>query len=103
MPQPAAMRFLKTLDLAVEKIETLDIADDRRLASLVRSFQFRGRQRPDQAMMRHHLVHPVEPLEMVPIELAGLRLAHHRECAVGSAAKNWSVRHIGEAGHRERT
>ena len=42
MPHAALMRFLQPFELAVEKVEALDIGDDRRLARLVRRFEIGG-------------------------------------------------------------
>ena len=72
MPDAAPMRLLEPFELAVEKIEPLDIGDDRRLSRLVRRFEIGGVQRPAHAVSGDQLVHPGEAVEMVAVELARL-------------------------------
>ncbi len=62
--QPALVRLLEPFELAVEEIEPFRIADDRRIARLVRGFEVGGGKRAADAVMGDELVHPPEPFEM---------------------------------------
>ena len=72
VPDAAPVRFFEPFELAVEKIQPLDIGDDRRLARLVRRVEIGRAQRPAHAVIGDQLVHPGETVEMVAVELARL-------------------------------
>jgi len=52
-------------------------------------------------MTSHELIHPGEPVDMMMIEFARCRWAHHREGTFGTAAEHRHVRDIGKARHRQ--
>src|SRR5579883_3259838 len=59
--------------------------------------------RSGEAMLGDELVDPVEPFEMMAIELARRGGAYRREDAFSVAAEDRSVGHVGEAGDRQRS
>ena len=76
--QPALMRFLQSLQFAVEKIEAFDIADNRRLSRFMCGFEVGGAQRAADAVMDDQLVHPREAIEMISVELPRCGRAQRR-------------------------
>ena len=67
MPYAAPVRLFEPFEPAVEKIQPLDIGDDRRLSRLVRRVEIGRAQRPAHAVFGDQLVHPGEPVEMVAV------------------------------------
>ena len=78
VPYAALMRFFEPFEFAVEKIEPLDIGDDRRFARSVRRVEIGRAQRPAHAVLGDQLVHPRQPVEMVAVQFSGCRCAHLR-------------------------
>jgi hypothetical protein len=103
MPDAAPMRLLEPLELGFEKVEAFDVADDRGLSRLMRGLEIGRGERAAQAVLRDHLVHPGESIEMVFVELAGLRLALGGREAGRVPAEERTVRHIGEAHRGQRS
>ena len=103
MPDAAPVRFLQALELPIEEVEPFHIGDDRWLSRLVRHLEVGRGERPAHAMIGDQLVGPGEAVEMVPVELARLRRANGGERAFGVAAEHRPVRHVGEAGDRQRS
>ena len=62
MPDAALMRFLKSLELGLEKVEPFHVGDDRGLARFMGGFEIGRGQRAAQAMVGDHLIHPCEAL-----------------------------------------
>src|SRR6266403_5865857 len=79
VPDAARMRLFEPLELALEEVEPLDVADDRGLARFVRSLEIGGVERATQAVVRDQLVHPIETPEVVLVELARLGRAQRGE------------------------
>jgi hypothetical protein len=57
VPDAAAMRLLKPFEFHVEKVESLDIGNNRRLFRFVRRFEIGGAQSAAHTMMGDKLVH----------------------------------------------
>ena len=79
MPDAALVRLFEPFEPAVEKIQPLDVGDDRRLAGFVGRVEIGRAQRPAHAVIGDQLVHPGEPVEMVAVQFARRRGAHERE------------------------
>jgi len=103
MPDAPPMRLLEPFEFPLEKIETLHIGDNRRLSRLVRRFEIGGVQRAAHTMTGDQLVHPGEAVEVVPVKLARCRRSHHSEGPFRAAAEHRPVRHVGQAGDRQRS
>src|SRR6478672_9912550 len=103
VPDAALVRLLEPLELSLEEVESLDIADDRGLAGGVRGFEIGRRKRAAQAMTGDRLIRPIEALEMVLVELARIRLAQRPEHPIRVPAENGTIRHVCEAGDRQRS
>jgi len=103
MPDAALMRFLQPFELAVEEVETFHVSDDRGLPRLVRGLEIGCAKRATHAMAGDQLVHPGKALEVVPVELARLRRAHHGQGAFGIPAEDGAVRHVRKARDRQRS
>ena len=103
MPDAPLMRLLQPFEFPLEEIETLDIGDDRRLSRLVRRFEIGGIQRAAHTVTGDQLVHPGEAVEMVPVKLARCRRSHHSEGPFRAATEHRPVRHVGQAGDRQRS
>ena len=103
MPDAAPMRRLQPFKLHFEEVEPLHIGDDRRLARLARRFEIGGAQRTARAVTGDQIVHPGEAVDVVAVELAWFRRADRGQRAFGSAAEHGPVRHVGQAGHRQRS
>src|SRR6516164_2916511 len=101
VPDAAPMRLLEPFELPVEKVEPLDIGDDRRLCRLVRGFKIDGIERAAHAVTGNQLVHPGEAIEVVAVELARCRCSNCGETTLGAACEHRPVRHVGEAGDRQ--
>ena len=89
--------------LPVEEVEPLDIGDDRRLSRLVRRFEIGGIQRAAHTMIGDQLIHPGEAVEVVPVKLARCRRSHHSEGPFRAATDHRPVRHVRQAGDRQRS
>ena len=76
MPDAPPMRLFQPFEFPLQKIETLDIGDDRRFARPVRRFEIRGIQRAAHIVTGDQLVHPGEAIEVVPIKLVPALAAH---------------------------
>jgi len=101
VPDAALMRLFQSLEFSFKKIQSFDVAHDRRLSGRMRRFEIGGRKRPPQAVMRHHLIHPGKTLQVIPIELARFRRPQRGQYSGRVPAKNGSIRHIGETCHRQ--
>jgi hypothetical protein len=66
VPDTAFVGFLKPFEFHFQEVEPFDIHHDRRLPSPVRRVQIRGSECSAQSMVRHHLIHPGQAIEMVP-------------------------------------
>jgi len=103
MADAPPMRLLEALEFALEKIEPLHIGDNRRLSRLVRRLEIRGIQRATHTMIGDQLIQPGEPVEVIPVELAGCRLANCGEPALGAAFEYGPIRHVRQASDRQRS
>ena len=92
----ATVRFLQTLELLLQEVESLDVDDDRRLAGRVCGTQIADGQRAAHAMLADELVYPVETIEVVGIEESGLRRAERDEHVLRVPTEDGTVRHIGK-------
>jgi hypothetical protein len=101
MTDAALMGLLKTLKLGFEKIESFHITHDRGLSGPMGRLEIGRRKRSAQAVRGDHLVHPIEPLEMVLVESARFRCPHGGEYAGLIPGKNGSVRYVRKAGDRQ--
>jgi hypothetical protein len=54
-------------------------------------------------MTGDQLVHPGEAVEVVPVKLAQCRRSHHGEGPFRTATEHRPVRHVGQAGDRQRS
>jgi hypothetical protein len=103
MPDAPPMRLLEPLQLAVEEIEPLYVGYDRRLSRPVRRFEIGGIQRAAHTMTGDQLVHPGKAVDVVAVKLARRRRSHYSESPLGIAAEHRPVRHVGQAGDRQRS
>src|SRR5262249_15149186 len=103
MPDPPPMRLLEPFDFPLEKVETLHIGDNCGRSRLVCRFEIRGIQHAVHTMIGDQLVHPGEAVEVVTIKLAWYRLSHHGKGPCRAAAEHGPVRHVSQAGDRERS
>jgi hypothetical protein len=65
VPHAALVRLLEALELHIEEVETFDVYYDSRLPRGMRRLEIGSGESAAQSMLRHHLVHPSKPLEMV--------------------------------------
>ena len=83
MPDAPPMRLLEAFEFSLEKIEPLDVGDDRRLSCPVCGFQIGGIQRAAHAVTGDQLVHPGEAVEVVAVKLTWCRRSNFGETALG--------------------
>jgi hypothetical protein len=100
MPDAALMSLLEPLKLLLQKIEPFHITHDRGLSGAVRRLEISRGKRSAQAVRGDHLVHPMEPLEMVFVESARFRRPSGGEDAGLIPGKDGSVRNVRKAGDR---
>jgi hypothetical protein len=103
MPDAALMSLLKALKLHFEEIESFHVTHERGLSGAMRRLEIGRRKRSAQAVRGDHLVHPIEPLEVVPVESARFRRPRGGEYAGLIPGKNGSVRYVRKAGDRQRS
>ena len=94
---PAPVRFLEPLELALEEVQALDVQDDRGGAGLVGRLEVGHREDAANAVLGGQRVEPVEALLVVLVEEAGLGLAQRPEHVAGVAPEDRPVGHVGQA------
>jgi hypothetical protein len=82
------MRLLEAFEFPFEKVEALDICDNRRLSRPMRRFEIGGIQRAAHPVTRDQLVHPGQAIEVVAVKLTRCRRSNCSETALGAACEH---------------
>ena len=78
----------EAFEFPFEKVEALDICDNRRLSRPVRRFEIGGIQRAAHPVTRDQLVHPGQGIEVVAVKLTRCRRSNCSETALGAACEH---------------
>ena len=103
VPDAALMRLLEPLELSLEEVEPLHVTHDRGLPRCMCGLEIGCRKRAAEAVISNHLIHPIEAPKMVLVELARLWRAQRAEDPGRISAEDGTVRHVCEAGDRQRS
>jgi hypothetical protein len=100
VPYAALVRFLQSLKLSFQEVKPFYIHHNRWLTGGMRRSYIVSSKHAAETMVRHHGVHPVQAIKMVPIQLTRFRRTQRTRNAGRRSPEEGSVRHVREASDR---